>query len=136
MNKLVVVISLLCSSTVFANQFKCEGHTLDENGNTVRAEIILTVNDTFMVITESNGTAYGLTANDLTYDENYRPSAKYAGYYRYNVAAGVNSDWNDVLIQKPMADNKRAKSGEVVFQGTVEDGGIAAYFDSCTRLAE
>ena len=135
MNKLALVIAgLLTTTSVFATDFKCQGHGQDENGDLVSSEITVTINDNSIVITEDNGTQYGFAMNDLTYDPNYRPSAKYAGYYRYNAAAGDNDNWNDVLIQKPMADNKRAKAGAVVFQGTEEDGGTAAYFDTCSRV--
>ena len=121
----------LVSSSAFAADFTCEGKAQDQNGDVQHAEITVSIDDSSLSVQENNGTQFGL-ALAATYDENYRPSAKYAGYYRFNVK-GNDGGWVNVLIQKPMLDNKRARGGAVVFQGTEEDGGTAAYFDYCTR---
>jgi hypothetical protein len=129
---LMVVLMLgLVSSSAFAADFTCRGQVQDQDGNYQPAQITVSLDGDSVHIKE-DGTQYGLDI-DATYDANYRPSAKYAGFYRYEAKDQTDAGWNDVLIIKPMADNKRAVSGTVVFQGSEEDGGTAAYFDHCER---
>ncbi len=130
---LALALALVSSSAFASEQFTCRGKSFNESGALVPAQITLSLDGDTLTVTEDNGTTFGF-GMETQLDVNYRPSAKYAGYYRFNAVSGNNSGWNDILIQKPMLDNKRAKAGGAVLQGTEEDGGMAAYFDSCSRV--
>jgi hypothetical protein len=130
---ITLVASLLASSSVMAAQFTCNGKAVDDSGTLVAAQITIDVSDDSLSVKEDNGTNFGF-AMEATYDANYRPTAKYAGYYRYSGKGANAQGWDDILIQKPMADNKKAKTGAAVLQGIEEDGGMAAYFDTCHRV--
>jgi hypothetical protein len=129
---MVALMLSLVSSSAFAADFTCTGKVHDQDGNWQSAQVTVTLDGNSVSVKEDNDTQYGLDT-DATYDANYRPTAKYAGYHRYTAAQASDQGWNDVLVIKPMADNARAKSGSIVLQGSEEDGGMAAYFDYCTR---
>jgi hypothetical protein len=130
---LTIALALASSSAFAAETFTCYGKSMDESGALTKAQITLTIDGDSLTVSEDNGTSFGF-GMQTQLDLNYRPSAKYAGYYRFNAISGNSSGWNDILIQKPMLDNKRAKAGGAVLQGTEEDGGMAAYFDYCSRV--
>jgi len=132
-NGIMLALALgLVSSSAFAAEFTCMGKVQDQDGNWQSAQITVTLDGNSVSVKEDNGTQYGLDI-DATYDANYRPTAKYEGFYRYSATQASDQGWNNVLVIKPMADNAKAKAGSIVLQGSEEDGGMAAHFDNCTR---
>jgi hypothetical protein len=126
----LVTLGALISSA-HATVFTCKGKAMNESGAWSDSEITLKLDgDSAQVIEDDNlQLGFGM---DAQYDEAYRPTAKYKGYSRFNVRSPNAAGWNDVLVLDSMKE-KGAKTGKAVLQGTEEDGGMAAYFDDCTK---
>jgi hypothetical protein len=128
---MVVMMLGLVSSSAFAAEFSCYGRAQDQDGNWQQAQISVTLDGNSVSIKETDNLQLGLDI-DANYNDSYRPTAKYEGFYGYDTATR-GEGWNRVLVIKPMADNAKAKAGSIVLQGSQEDGGTVAHFDSCQR---
>ena len=122
----------LVSSSAFAAEFTCYGSAQDQDGNWQKAEVSVSLEGNSVKVKETDSLNIGLDI-EASYNSNYRPTAKYEGFYGYDASQQSDAGWNRVLVIKPMADNAKAKAGSIVLQGSEEDGGMAAHFDNCTR---
>jgi hypothetical protein len=132
MKNVLLVALVLVSSSAFATDFTCNGRAQDQDGNWQNAQISVSLDGNSVSIKETDNLQVGLDI-DAFYNDSYRPTAKYAGYYGYDARQQTDAGWNRVLVIKPMADNAKAKAGSIILQGSMDEGGMAAHFDYCTR---
>ena len=129
----VSAATLSCASfatLAFGAEYRCTGKAHDENGEWAAASFNLAIaHDGATLVETSLGGTYGFTLTG-SFDPGFTPRV-YKDYYRYLAPKQTQEGWDRVLVAKSMADQD-SSVGQVVVQGTVEDGGNAAHFN-CVR---